>query len=152
MKELKITIGKDRVYEEVAQTTSYTGAKMMEGDQGAYDRIFTTDADRSQLERFWAESCAAACEAMKKYLTGTDDTTDGFTMELELSASYDETLSDSIRKDMESFFVMNITGKWFSFTNKPECGDYAAGAASFLESVKRKACFKKKPKRPVYNR
>lgn len=149
MKQLSIDISKDRVYEEVAQTTSYTGAKM-EGDSRAYDRIFTTDADRSQLERFWTESCASACGALKKYLADTDDSPTGYVMRLELSASYDDTLSDSIIKDMESFFVMNITGKWFSFSNKPEAGEYVSAAAGFLESVKRKACFKKKPRRPTY--
>ncbi len=149
MKSLKITINKERVYEEVAQTTSYTGAKM-EGDSSAYDRIFTTDADRSQLERFWAESCAAVCEGMKKHLGATEETAEGFEIDLELSSSYDDTLSDALRKDMESFFVMNITGKWFSFTNKPESGAYAEAAASFMDGARRKACFKKKPRRPVY--
>ena len=55
MKIIVFQIQKDTVYNEVAKTTSYTGAKM-EGDEGAYDRIFTTDEDKIMLERFWNES------------------------------------------------------------------------------------------------
>lgn len=146
---LNITINKEQVYEEVAQTTSYTGAKM-EGDSNAYDRIFTTDADRSQLERFWTESCVAVCEKLKKFLGGTETTSTGFSIELDLSSSFDETLSESIQKELVSFFVMNITAKWYVFTNKKESADYALAAASFLEGVHRKSCYKKRPRRPKY--
>ena len=44
MINITLTINKADVYKEVAQTTSYTGAKM-DSDGNAYDRIFTTDED-----------------------------------------------------------------------------------------------------------
>ena len=50
MTDIALTVNKESVYEEVAQTTSYTGAKM--NDELAYNRIFTTDEDKSMLERF----------------------------------------------------------------------------------------------------
>jgi hypothetical protein len=50
MIDIILTVNKEKVYEEVAKTTSYTGAKM--DDELAYDRIFTTDEDKSMLERF----------------------------------------------------------------------------------------------------
>lgn len=65
--EVIFDIYKEEVYTEVAQTTSYAGAKM--DDENVYDRIFTTDEDRSQLERFWDESCAAFNGQMKRFLT-----------------------------------------------------------------------------------
>ena len=46
---------------------------------------------------------------------------------------------------------MNITAKWYTFTNKEEATDYAAGAATNVEDIMRKAFFKKKPRRPMYN-
>ena len=53
MIEVTLTIDKESVYKEVAQTTSYTGSKMADAD--AFERILTTDVDNSMLERFWSE-------------------------------------------------------------------------------------------------
>lgn len=152
MVELTLTIEKKAVYDEVSQTTSYTGAKM-EGDDGkeAYERIYTTDQDRSQLERFWNESCVAVCEALKRFLSAESNTAEGFSVSLSLSSSYDTALTESMKKELFSFFVMNITAKWYTFTNKKEAGEYATAALAFLDGVKRKACYKKKPSRPTYN-
>ena len=169
-------IYKDAVYEEVAQTSSYTGAKM-ENDENAYDRIFTTDEDRSQLERFWNESCVTFCEVMKRYLVADEalhqsisdvvlpersvaagdiilrpelSPVTGHRFEMEFSRSFDEALLPSMRQELFSFFVMNITSKWYGFTNKKETTEYAAAAASLLEGMHRKACYKRKPRRPTY--
>ncbi len=151
MIEVTLIIKKEEVYEEVSQTTSYTGAKMIDGDERAYDRIFTTDADQSQLERFWNESCVATCEALKKFLSNEETKETEFKLTLLLSSSFDQTLKDSMERELFSFFVMNITAKWYVFTNKAEASDYAVSAASFLEGVRKKACYKKRPKRPTYN-
>lgn len=150
MKEIVLHIDKKAVYEEVAQTTSYTGAKMKE-DADAYDRIFTTDEDRDQLERFWNESCADACEQLKQFLEEETNNADGFTINLSLSSSFNEALTGTMEKELFSFFVMNIAGKWYAFTNKDEAGDYVAGAATMLEGVHRKACYKQRPQRPRYD-
>ena len=146
MIKVKIEIEKERVYEEVAKTTSYTGAKM-EGDTGAYDRIFTTDSDRSQLERFWNESRGALCQTLKNFLDTENEADGKYELSLSLSSSYDTALNATLQKDAESFFVMNITAKWFAITNKREAGDYTTAAAQLLESVRRKAYHKKRPKR-----
>lgn len=152
--EATFTITMNEVYEEVAQTTSYTGAKM-DDDANAYERIFTTDEDKSQLKRFWDESCIAFCEAMKKYLAGDmpsgSKEDGGHVFKLALSQSFDEAMLPSMRKELVSYFVMNITAKWYIFTNKKEADGYAAIAAKLLDGLRRKACYKKKPTRPTYN-
>lgn len=148
--KVSLTINKENVYDEVGQTTEYTGDKMT-GDEGAYERIRTTDADRSQLDRFWNESVTDACEAVKRYLDGApSETASAFTLNLELSASFDAALQAAMSKELFSFFVTSIAAKWYAFTNKQEAGDFASAAASMLEGVRRKACFKKKPVRPTY--
>ena len=43
----RLSVKKEDVYNEVAKTTSYTGAKM--DDDAAYDRIFTTEDDLSLI-------------------------------------------------------------------------------------------------------
>lgn len=148
MIDITFTIYKKDVYEEVAQTTSYTGAKM--DDENAYDRIFTTDEDQSMLERFWNESKNTVCNTTKKLLTSESETNGVFTLALQLSASFDEALTESMQRSLFSFFVMNITAKWYTFTNKQEATGYATEAATYLEDIMRKAYFKKKPMRPTY--
>lgn len=148
MREITITIDKEEVYEEVAQTTSYTGAKMEGGDDRTYDRIFTTEADRSQLERFWNESCVAVCEALKEFVQEEQSEQHGFTLSLALSSAFDPALEPAMKKELFSFFVMNIAAKWYVFTNKREAGDFATAAATMLDGVKRKAYHRRKPTRP----
>ena len=192
--ELTLDIYKDEVYTEVAQTSSYTGAKM-DDDANAYERIFTTDEGKSQLERFWNESCVTFCEIMKRYLISESDlgnttvtrmakaqtqsreiqeqarggieeipfkpwhpdspgeenqTVIGHRFKMDFSKSFDPALIPSMRPELFSYFVMNITAKWYGFTNKQEAGEYAAVAAALLEGIHRKACYKRKPQRPTY--
>lgn len=145
--EITICVNKNEVYEEVAQTTSYTGAKMGEED---YQRIFTTKEDQSQLNRFWDESCVDVCEVLKKFLSSEEATADGHTFVFAMSQSFDTSLTKVISKELFSFFVMNITAKWYVFTNKKEAPEYTVNAATLLEGVHRKACYKRKPQRPTY--
>lgn len=149
MINITLTVNKEKVYEEVAQTTSYTGAKM--DDEHAYDRIFTTDEDKSMLERFWNECRNTVCNSMKKVLNLESETDGVFSLALELSNSFDEALTESMQRSLFSFFVMNITAKWYTFTNKEEAMGYATEAATYLEDIMRKAYFKKRPVRPKYD-
>ena len=148
--EVILTIDKNAVYEEVAQTTSYTGAKM--SDSLAYDRIFTTDEDRSMLERFWNGSKNTICNSLKKVLVTEYETTNGvYELTLGLSAAFDESLTESMGRSLFSFFVMNITAKWYNFTNKGEAEGCATEAATYIDDIMRKAFFKKRPTRPTYS-
>ena len=147
--EHTLSVNKGNVYEEVAKTTSYTGAKM--DDQSAYDRIFTTEEDKAMLERFWDESKNSIAGSLKKFLTDEQETDGSYTLTLGLSASFDESLLESMGRSLFSYFVMNITAKWYTLANKQEAADYAAAAASNVDDIMRKAFFKKKPKRPTYN-
>lgn len=146
--DLTLTVNREEVYKEVAQTTSYTGAKM--DDEHAYDRIFTTDEDKTMLERFWNESKTTICNALKRVLESEAEASGDYRLSLALSNSFDEALTDSMQRSLFSFFVMNITAKWYTFTNKGEAAGYASEAATYLDDIKRKCFFKKKPTRPTY--
>lgn len=149
MTEITLTISKQDVYEEVAQTTSYTGSKM-EDDQTAYQRIATQDEDQSMLERFWEESKNMVCSNLKKMLISEEEQNGTYTIILGVSSSFDSNLKDSMQSGLFSFFVMNITSKWYNYTNKKEAIGCAEQAASIMDDIKRKAFFKKGPKRPTY--
>lgn len=148
--EHRLSVNKEDVYNEVSKTTSYTGAKMTD-DQSAYERIFTTEEDKTMLERFWNESKNTIAGSLKKFLSNEEENNGNYTLTLELSASFDDSLLESMERSLFSFFVMNITAKWYTLANKQEATDYAAGAAGNVEDIMRKAFFKKKPKRPTYN-
>lgn len=150
MKELILSLNKEDVYNEVAKTTSYTGAKM-EDDKAAYARIFTTDGDKEILERFWNESKNAAAGTLKKLLNNEQEENGTYTLTLDISNSFDDSLRSSMERSLFSFFVMNIVSKWYVFTNKKEAGAYAESALSDMEDVVRKAYFKKRPTRPTYD-
>jgi hypothetical protein len=149
MADIVLTVNKEKVYEEVAQTTSYTGAKM--DDEHAYERIFTTDEDKSMLERFWNESKNTVCNSLKKILLSEIEASGEYQLSLGVSSSFDEALTESMNRSLFSFFVMSITAKWYTFTNKEEATGYATEAAIYMEDVMRKAFFKKRPIRPTYN-
>lgn len=149
MKSVTLSVDKKQVYEEVAQTTSYTGAKME--DENAYERIFTTDEDESMLERFWNESKNTICNSLKKMLVTESDDDGVYVLSLEVSNAFDDALIDSMQRSLFSFFVMNITAKWYIFANKNEAGEYASQAATFVDDIMRKVFYKKKPTRPTYN-
>lgn len=55
---VELLIRKSEVYDEVPLTTAYVGKKMLsKDDQGAYERIFTTDSDRLlTIGAFWVGS------------------------------------------------------------------------------------------------
>lgn len=144
--EITLTANKALVMEEVAQTTSYTGAKMV-GDADAYERISTVDDDRGQLERFWAEACSAFDEKMKRLLSAEYGER---TWVLEVSSRFDPALTSSMQDALYSYLVKAVVGRWFALANKAEAADYLQTAAATLESIHRKAYYKRAPQRPTY--
>lgn len=149
--DITLTVSKSEILQEVAQTTGYVGAKM-DDDENAYERISTVDEDNSELQRFWNESRAELAKAFIRVLESegmqSDDT---YNLVLNVSVSFDVALVEGMQLGLYSFFVQNITAKWFVFTNKKEAGDYADKAAEILAEIREKAHFKKKPTRPTYN-
>ena len=174
--EITLTVDKAAVMAEVAQTTSYTGAKM-EGDTDAFDRISTVDEDEKQLERFWDESRADLCQELIGLVTfdgmvnrpviinpplvttgaalpanpTVETFREHYELRLDVSRSFDEALLPSMKVSLFSFFVQNIAAKWYIYTNKKEAGEYADKATALLDDLHRKAMYKKRPTRPTYD-
>lgn len=165
---MKITllISKDDVMREVAVTTAYTAGKMV-GDEKALDRISTVDEDENHLCRFWDESRADLCQeliglvASEGMIVGSEQSDDSanvdttvtpslYEVKLDVSDSFDEALLPSMKLSLFSFFVHSIAAKWYIYTNKDEAGAYADKASTILDDLHRKAVWKKRPVRPVY--
>lgn len=148
--EITLSVSKSAVFNEVAQTTSYTGAKM-DDDANAYERISTVDEDQHELQRFWDESRAEIAQTFIRMLSSEGMDGDTYNLVLNVSVSFDEALLPGMQLGLFSYFVQNITAKWYVFTNKKEAGDFADRGSAILDEVKEKAFFKKKPTRPTYD-
>lgn len=157
METITIHIYQDEVYEEVAKATDYTGAKLIDGDATARDRIMAGDDDLAELGRFWEESVLATNENLKEMLVSGDTkmiTTDseskkGYEAVIEVSKSFDKVLTPSVESTLRSFFIASIIGQWFKFANKGEAKDYFAQAAEMMEGAERLLYSRRKPTRPT---
>lgn len=156
MQEITITIDKSKVWHEVAKATSYTGAKMMADDPGAYNRIFVSDEEREMLERYWVEACSLVTSQLREWVTevdaqpihhGVDITTD-YEVTLSLADAWPTALQDSVQSSLLSFVVATILSKWYRLTNKGETEAYATEAAAHLTDVEMKLYQRKRPTRP----
>lgn len=155
MTSVTYTVNKANVFTEVAKTTSYTGVKKAP-DGSLYEQIFTTDEDRLLLERFWNEAANAATELFKPFVENVSSTSqahgvdlaNNYVAELSLSSSYDTSLTNSVQSSLFSFFVNYIVSKWYRFANKDEAAEFETEAEGYLQDVRSKIYFKKKPSRP----
>lgn len=176
METITIAVFKDDVYEEVAKATDYTGAKLIDGDEKARDRILATDNELSDLGRFWEESVLATNERLKEMLvSGTTKmvqvSTDiwgkaeiaqqsielpikpvimktAYVAELEVSKSFDKELTGNVQSALRNFFITSIIGQWFKLANKGEATDYFNQAKEMMDGAERLLYSRKRPTRP----
>lgn len=143
-----LTIKKSDVYEEVAKTTAYIGAKnKLEDGKSAFDQVFVTDADLTMIERFYNESVDALRNVLKRFLTGETEEKGSTKWTLEMPSRFDDNLLSSINSSANSFLVNSIIGKWCEITANDKVKVYADNAAALLLDIKDKAFYKKKPTR-----
>lgn len=157
MQDIILTISKAKVLHEVAKATSYTGAKMVSGDDpGAYNRIFVSDEERELLERYWVEACSLVTSQLREWVKvvedqpihhGVDVTTD-YTVTLSLADAWPTSLQDSVQSSLLSFIVATILSKWYRLTNKGETEAYGNEAAAHLTDAELKLYQRKRPTRP----
>ena len=157
METITIQVSKDDVYEEVAKATDYTGAKLINGDENARDRILATDSDLSDLSRFWEESVLATNERLKEMVVSGEtksvdvdkSTKIVYEVTLEVSKSFDKSLTANVQSAIRNFFIASIIGQWFKFANKGEAKDYFSQAGEMMNGAERLLYSRKKPTRPM---
>ena len=152
-----MTIDKSVVWHEVAKATSYTGAKMMGGDDpNAYDRISTTDEDREMLERYWVEACSLMTHHLKEHVKtvaaqeihhGVDMESD-YAVTLRVADAYPSALNDAVLGNLTSFVIATVLSKWYRLTNKGETDVYATEASAYLLSAVDLLYSRTRPVRP----
>lgn len=159
MNKVTITVNKANVYDEVAKTTAYVGAKKItqDGSQDtqAYSRLFAKDDDRIMLERFWLEAANKAADLLKPFVTdmATLNITHGFRLAdnfqatLNMPARFDTNLTAAIQGDLYSFFVSFILASWIALADTKAAESYSADAAAALLGAKTKLYYRMPPKR-----
>lgn len=156
-----ITVSKGDVYDEVAKTTSYIGVKHQgSGDEGSidhYEQVFTTDADRLMLERFFNEASLLATDRMKEWSnTVTNSATHatsvnesvGYTIVLAMPTNYSPQLKGSAELSLFNFFVSYIVSKWCQLSSPADSESYGAAASAMLEDMEKKLRNRERPTRP----
>lgn len=162
MQEISFGVIKNVVFDEVAKTTAYIGAKNTLSDgKSAYDQMFVTDADRNMIERFYRESADMVTNLLKRFVKnvsvlsvgGNLDMGENYTLEVELSDRFDDNVTSSINSSMFSFFVNSMVAKWCEITANDKVKEYADTAAAALQDIKEKVFYKVAPTRvkPIKN-
>lgn len=125
MKTMSVNISKQKVYDEVAKTTSYIGAKSV-SENVTYNNVFTTDDDSIMLDRFWNEAGSDILSRLSRYVqSGTFDTDSGdFSVTFRLSSRCNDSLTATAGNPLFSYFVNYITGKWMQFINGESASVY----------------------------
>lgn len=148
MANFTLTITKSDIYEEVAKTTAYIGAKnKLEDGKSAFDQVFVTDADLTMIDRFLNESLDSLRNVLKRFISGVSVADVTITWQLEMPSRFDDNLLESIKSSANSFLVNSIIGKWCEITANDKVKEYADNAAALLLDIKDKAFFRKKPTR-----
>lgn len=148
MPTITLTVNKAEVWDEVAKTSGYTGDKMTDTDEKAYERIMITDEDQKSLQRFWEEAVAVANDQLKEMLESASPMNSDYNVSLHVSNSYDQVLNPSVQATLTSYFISAIVGRWYKFCNKSEAADYFTEAAAMMDDVLRKLYSRKRPRRP----
>lgn len=164
METITIRIYKDDVYGEVAKATDYTGAKLIDGDEKARDRIMATDSELSDLGRFWEEAVLATNERLKEMIVSGSTKTvivppsasertpplmkTAYEAVLEVSKAFDKELTSNVEAALRNFFITSIIGQWFKLANKGEADDYFNQANGMMNGAERLLYSRKRPTRP----
>lgn len=148
MASITLNVNKAAVWSEVAKTSGYTGDKMTDADENAYERILITDEDQKSLQRFWEEAVAVANDQLKEMLETASPMNSDYRVTLHVSKSYDQVLNSSVQAALTSYFISAIVGRWYKFSNKGEAESYFSEAANMMEDVRRKLYSRKRPRRP----
>ena len=147
---MTINISKEKIYEEVARTTLYTGAKHPGGDPEMLSRVAVIDADRPLLSRLCDEALASARLVLRQVLESACSDNDTITLVFRLSPACDNVLTASLADSLTDYLETAVIARWLAFSEKAEAAICADEARILLDECLRKALYKRKPTRPTY--
>ena len=147
MRDIRISINKDEVYEEVAKTTAYIGGKNLDANgKSLYDQVFVTDADREMLEGYWNAAIGDVSVALYSVLA-FENSYEEETFGLRVSNVFKETLVKTLETTAFSYVVNKIVAEWCLVVSKDKAEDYLSKANALLVKMDAILYIRKRPTR-----
>ena len=147
MRDIRISINKDEVYEEVAKTTAYIGGKNLDANgKSLYDQVFVTDADREMLEGYWNASIGDVSVALYSVLA-FENSDEEETFGLRVSNLFKESLVKTLETTAFSYVVNKIVAEWCLVVSKDKAEDYLSKANALLVKMDAILYMRKRPTR-----
>ena len=148
MQTIKIILLKTDVMDRVAETTAYTGNKTETSDKAAFfERVATVTGDASILDRYWQDSCAALADSLRSFVREATFGKETFTMTLEVSNSYDLTLTPAAESGVLAIIAASITSRWFRITMPQRAEEWLKEARFQFSALLANLYHRKKPLR-----
>lgn len=149
MRDIRISINRDEVYEEVAKTTAYIGGKNLDANgKSLYDQVFVTDADRKMLEGYWNAAIGDVSVALDSVLAyQNSDSGKEETFGLRVSSLFKESLVKTLETTAFSYVVNKVVAEWCLVVSKDKAEDYLSKANALLVKMDSILYMRKRPTR-----
>ena len=146
MKILNITINKAKVLDNVSLATAYTGVKNG-SETGFYERVSTVSEDDKLLERFWKESIGEITDKLRPFIQVCRSGGEELELIMEVSNSYDDALTETIKEDLKGSLTAGITARWFQITFPEKAREMEEQARVLAGRVYANLYYRKRPRR-----
>ena len=144
--QIKIIVLKSDVISAIAETTDYTGNKTETADREEFhERVATVENDAELLSRYWQEVCATLADALRSFITEALFGRETFTLTLELSSSYDTSLTPAVEAGIFSIICSSITWRWFRLTMPSRADEWKKEASCQFSALIANLYHRKKP-------
>lgn len=149
MRDIRISINRDKVYEEVAKTTAYIGGKNLDANgKSLYDQVFVTDADKEMLEGYWNAAIGDVSASLESVLTTErSDSDEEETFGLRVSNLFKESLVKTLETTAFSYVVNKVVAEWCLVVSKDKAEDYLSKSNALLVKMDAILYMRKRPTR-----
>ena len=150
MKKLEIIVLKSDVTAMIDNITRYTGKKTESANPGALlERVATVEADSVILGRYWQDACAHVADALRSFIASVQFGREILTLDMEVSNSYDESLTPAVETGIQSLLADIILCRWFRIAMPDRAAEWQREAAHQFDTLLANLYHRKKPKRAV---
>lgn len=147
-KTVYIDVDKSDIYDEIARTSAYMGAKSVkEKGEGAYEQVAVEETDKAMLDRFYDEAMGMLLNLLKRFDVGSETAGAVTGVHFDVPDRFDSNLETAIASEVRSFFVNHVLSKWCELTDKQSSKEYADNATAKLLEIKDNVFHKTKPTR-----
>ena len=146
MKNISITIDKKEILEEVSLATAYTGAKSG-GDESMFERVATITEDEALLTRLWNGLGGILTEKFKSFIISSEITSGSFLLTLEVSGAYDDSLTSSVKSDINGGVAAGVVAGWFRISFPEKSSEWEKQSEMLLSRAFSKLYHRRRPSR-----